>query len=193
MQSKSNDIGWRFWGTWVMATTIGWPIGIMTALLAAHIVNVVYPKETNLVVGLFLGAAVGYVQRRFAQNPIAASWRWVLSTSVGMGIPYVVVVMADEFWGGIPAALDSKVAIAAVGGLITGLVQLPNVRRHSRRSGWWVLANIVGWGLGGLAMAIGFAGGLLIGGALLGVVTGGAMVWLLQSPPSSEENAGSWT
>ena len=104
-----------------------------------------------------------------------------------MGIPFVVVVIADEFWGGIPLG---KVLIVAVGGLITGLLQLRNMRRHSRRSGWWVLASIVGWGLGWLAMDLGFAVGLLIGGALLGVVTGGAIVWLLKSPASTEQDAG---
>ena len=46
MQSERNNIGWRFWGAWVMATTIAWPVGIITAFVVAHIVNIVYPKET---------------------------------------------------------------------------------------------------------------------------------------------------
>ena len=190
MQSEHNNIGWRVWGRWVLATAIGWSVGIVTAFIAAHliapIVYIAIPHETNLVLGLCLGAAVGYMQRRFAQNPITASGRWVLSTSVGMGIPYVVLVIANEFWGGIPGL--SLVLIAAVGGLITGLLQLRNVRRHSRRSGWWVLANIVGWGLGWLAMSS--AVGLLFGGVLLGMVTGGATIWLLRGLPTTEQGAG---
>ena len=191
MQSEHDNIGWRFWGRWVLATTIGWSVGIITAFIVAHLVApIVYtaiPHETNLVFGLCLGAVVGYMQRRFAQNPITASGRWVLSTSIGLGIPFVVMVIADEFWGGIPLGL---VPIVAMGGLIAGLLQLRNVRRHSRRSGWWVLANIVGWGLGWLAMELGSAVGLLFGGVLLGVVTGGATIWLLQGPPSTEQDAG---
>ena len=194
MQSEHEKIGWRFWRTWVLATTIGWPAGIITAFIVAHVVNLVYPKETNLVFGLCLGAVVGYMQRRFAKNPITASGRWVLSTSIGMGIPFVVGVIAHEIWSGIPGlvpgALPSLVLIVAVGGLITGLMQFRNMRRHSRRSGWWVLASLVGSGLGWLAMDLGFPFGLLIGGVPLGMVTGGAMVWLLHSPLSTEQDAG---
>ena len=192
MQSERKNIGWRLWGRWVLATTIGWAVGSIAAFIVAHlvapIVHIVIPHETNLVFGLCLGAVVGIVQRRFAPNPITASGRWVLSTSIGMGIPFVVAAIAGEFRGGHPGV--GLVLIAAVGGLIAGLLQLRNVRRHSGRSGWWVLASIVGWGLGWLAVEIGFGVGLLVGGVPLGVVTGGALVWLLQSPPSIEQDAG---
>ena len=187
VQSEHEKIGWRFWRTWVLATTIGWPVGIITAFIAAEVVNLVYPKETNLVFGLCLGAVVGYMQRRFAKNPITASGRWILSTSIGMGIPFVVVVIAEEIRGGIPLGL---VLIVPVGGLITGLLQLRNVRRHSGRSGWWVLASIVGWGLGWLVVEFGFVLGLVISGVLPGMVTGAALVWLLQTPPDAEQDTG---
>ena len=190
MQSEHTNIGWRFWRRWVLATTIGWSVGIITAFIVSHlvapIIYIVIPHETNLVFGLCLGAVVGYVQRRFAPNPMTASGRWVLSTTVGMGTPFVVVAIAQEIWSGITLGL---VLIVAVGGLVTGLLQLPNMRKHSTRSGWWVLTSIVGWGLGWLTMNLAFGVGLLLGGALLGMVTGGAMVWLLQSPPSTEQDA----
>ena len=99
------------------------------------------------------------------------------------------MVIADEFWGGISGLIPGAL-IVAVGGLITGLLQLRTMRRHSARSGWWILASIVGWGLSWLAMDLGFGVGLLTGGALLGVVTGGAIVWLLHNPPSTEQDAG---
>jgi hypothetical protein len=56
MQEVQTKLGWRFWGNWVLATTIGWPIGVVGAFILAHIVYMVYPKETNLVLGLCLGA-----------------------------------------------------------------------------------------------------------------------------------------
>ena len=70
MQSEHNNIGWRFWGRWVLATTIGWSAGIIIAFIVAHLIApiayIAIPNETNLVVGLCLGAVVGYMQRRFA-------------------------------------------------------------------------------------------------------------------------------
>ena len=190
MQSQHDHIGWRFWGRWVLVTTIGWVVGIVAAFIVAHlvapIVYIAIPHDSNLVFGLCLGAVVGYVQRRFAPNPMTASGWWVRSTSIGMGMPFVVAVIAGEIWSGLPLGVAP---IVAVGGLITGLLQLRNVRRHSSRSGWWVLASIVGWGLGWLAMEVAFGVGLLVGGALLGAVSGGAIVWLLRSPPSAEQEA----
>ena len=56
MQSERNEIGWRFWGRWVFATTIGWPVGIIAAFVVAHliepIVSLAIPHETNLVFGM---------------------------------------------------------------------------------------------------------------------------------------------
>lgn len=189
MQSEHNNIGLRFWGRWVLATTIGWLIGIIAAFIVAHlvapIVYIVIPHETNLVFGLCLGAVVGYVPRRYAPNPITASGRWVLSTTIGMGMPFVVVVIAHEIWSGIPLG---SLLVVTVGGLMTGLLQLPNMRLHSRKSGWWVLASTVGWGLSWLAVDLVLGVGLVLGGAILGAVSGGAMVWLLQRPPSTEQD-----
>jgi hypothetical protein len=125
------------------------------------------------------------MQKRFAPNSITASGRWVLATSLGMGIPFVFVVIANEFWGTIPVALP---VIVATGGLMTGLLQLPNVRRHSTRSGWWVPASIVGWAVAWLPTAFGGGVGMLVSGALLGAVTGGAIVWLLQHPYATEQS-----
>ena len=190
MPSEQDKIGWRFWGRWVLVTTIGWTVGNILAFIVAHlvapIVSIAIPHETNLVVGVCLGAVVGYAQRRYAPNRITASGRWILSTAIGMGIPFVVVTIAHEIWSGIPLGV---VLILAVGGLFTGLLQLRNVRRHSGGSGWWLLASIAGWGLGWVTMNLGFAVGLLLGGAVLGAVTGGAMVWLLQSPPATDPDA----
>ena len=52
---------------------------------------------------------------------------------------------------------------------------------------YWVLASTVGWGL---SMAVGgafefMAAGLFalpVGGAVLGAVTGGTLIWLLRQP-----------
>jgi LytS/YehU family sensor histidine kinase len=87
------------------------------------------------------------------------------------------------------------------GGTLTGLLQQRILRHQVRRSGWWVPASAAGWGLGviGLATFIfvlpimrkGPVAMLLIrnliaptvlGAGLLGIVTAGALIWLLRQP-----------
>ena len=57
--------------------------------------------------------------------------------------------------------------------------------------GRWVLASIVGTGVGVAVIstvigsgedAVGFAAGGAVGGALYGAITGGVLVWLLRQP-----------
>ena len=57
------------------------------------------------------------------------------------------------------------------------------------RAGWWVLASTVGWGLC-MAVMLEWSQsvwlyvllGMVVSEAVLGAVTGGALVWLLRQP-----------
>ncbi|MFC2043041.1 hypothetical protein ACFLUA_02695 [Chloroflexota bacterium] len=93
------------------------------------------------------------------------------------------------------AAVVGYTMVVALGGAVTGMLQRPVLRGQVSRSGWWVLASTVGWGLGMAVFEIvqyaegafgielfGWLFGLLFGGAVLGAVTGGALVWLLRQP-----------
>jgi hypothetical protein len=92
----------------------------------------------------------------------------------------------------------------ALGGTIAGLFQWFFLRRQISRAGWWVLASAVGWSLGEVVWQLGDwflferfgfgpAGGLLrflrilnysglFFAIIMGVITGGALVWLLRQP-----------
>ena len=78
----------------------------------------------------------------------------------------------------------------ALGGAVTGILQWLVLRGKVSRAGWWVLASTVGWGLSmGMSIAIPSGeteeGGLLslvVTGAVMGAITGAALVWLLRQP-----------
>jgi hypothetical protein len=77
------------------------------------------------------------------------------------------------------------IVVGALGGAVTGILQWLVLRAQVSRAGWWVLASTVGWGLGMVGTrafeVLAIFGGL-VGGAVLGAVTGGALVWLLRQP-----------
>jgi hypothetical protein len=85
------------------------------------------------------------------------------------------------------AALMGWTMVVAFGGAVTGLLQWLVLRGQVSRAGWWMLASTVGWGLS-MAAAGAFEVltcglfALPVGGAVLGAVTGGALVWLFRQP-----------
>ncbi len=181
MTVERTQIGWGFWTRWLLATTVGWPVGVIGGFILAHIANIAYPRETNLMLGIGLGAGVGYMQWRVLRQRLSPAGWWVLASAAGVGVPFVVAVVVDEL-GGPPARIVGWTVTMASGGTLAGLLQLRVLRPHTLRSGWWVLASTVGWALSGFAFEAGFLGAFLIGGIALGAVTGGALIRLLRPP-----------
>jgi len=82
---------------WIGATVIGWFIGIVSAIILSYLViNPIYPKETNLIVGLCIGAAVGLSQKIAARQWITLSKSWIWGAMVGIGFPFIVSVIIEE-------------------------------------------------------------------------------------------------
>jgi hypothetical protein len=154
-------------------------------VLSYLVVNLVYPKETNLIVGLCMGAAVGFSQKIVVRRWIKLAGGWVWGAMVGLGIPFVVAVIVDELWAGaddLPEDwLLGRLLIAVVGGVLAGLLQARYLRPYTSRANLWILVSVVSWGLAWLS-----PGGLVVGGIVLGAVSGGLLMWLLRGPTVAE-------
>jgi hypothetical protein len=162
---------------------IGWFVGIFAAfLLSELVVNLVYPKQTNLIFGLCIGAAVGLSQRIAVRRWITLAHSWVWGAMVGIGIPFVVMVLIDELRPGAGESLPELPPLI-IGGAICGLLQVPALRPHTSRAYWWVLASAVSWGLAWSAADLEYFFGVgaffFGGGAVLGAVSGVLLLWLL--------------
>jgi uncharacterized membrane protein len=182
MDSQAHPTRWKFLGLWVVATFIGWVVGVVIAIVFSYlIVNLFYPKETNLILGLVLGAVVGLTQMLAVRRLVFLTYRWVWGAAVGMGIPFIVAVVIDEIWFSTSEASDLwLVLVAVVGGAFAGVLQAPTLRPHTPSARWWSLASIAAWGLAWLTSAILGEGGFLLGGVILGAVSGSLLIWILK-------------
>jgi hypothetical protein len=89
-------------------------------------------------------------------------------------------------------------AAIGVGGLIIGIWQALILRSRFRKTGWWIVASVLGWTLAagtsaladilprrhvlqGIWGALAYLGIILGGGLILGIVTGLCLAWLVQS------------
>jgi hypothetical protein len=76
-----------------------------------------------------------------------------------------------------------KIVPAAIHGVSIGLTQWLVLRRQIRQAGWWIVASILGWGLGlalveSLIKIIDWPFGSVVGWSMAGMVIG-TMQWLV--------------
>jgi len=177
MNLKFTKIEKQFLGRLVLVTGIAWPVGIILAIVLSYaVVNQFYSKETNLIVGFCLGAVVGYSQWFVLKKYFKVSRWWILATTIGIGLPFVAEVIHLEFGGSgndlVKSELLSQIIILSVGGLLTGLLQLKIIKSLSKRSIRWIIISTLAWGISWA--------GFLLGGVILGLITGLAMLRLLE-------------
>lgn len=117
-----------------------------------------------------------------------AGW-WVLASTVGSLLGFIplglALAVADTHGDTVFARIAAPAAIA-LAGAVAGVVRWLVLRRWVSRAGWWILASTISWfGVTFAFMSLTrgadvhlFLGGS-VSGALSGVITGLALVWLI--------------
>lgn len=70
--------------------------GIAAFLLSYMVVNIFYPKESNLILGLCIGSGVGYAQWLVLKRKMKISSLWGLACTICLGIPFIAEVILEE-------------------------------------------------------------------------------------------------
>jgi hypothetical protein len=181
---------WRFLLKWVLASAVGAAVGAAVSGGVGLILNWARVQVIDGVLGWALlgamvGAGVGTAQRIVLRHKVQRFGGWVLASAAGWAIGAAVgFVVIWEF-------MDNPVNIAlglVQVGAVVGIAQWTVLLQRVRRSGWWVLASALAWivslvtivaGLGG---AGGLVGGLAVGFAVDGALTGFVLIKLLRRP-----------
>ena len=168
--AERAPVGWGFWLWWVLASVVGLAV-------AAAADNAVSEALDFAAYGVPIGVTQWLVLRRQVSR---AGW-WILATLAAFAVAESLGLVVDD-------VVSDSVAVVLVG--ITLWIVL---RRQVSRAGWWILATpaafAVGQSLGLLvgdvvsdSVAVGELLGVAVPGAVFGVITGGALVWLLRQP-----------
>jgi len=170
---------------WVLFTLIAFPVGAVISIITAYLVNIIYPRETNLVVGLCLGAAVGYAQWLSFRNNIPVSSKWGLFSAIGMGIPFILIVILEELGIHGPDILKSAyvswLITGITGGFLAGFLQWRLLKPHFKKAYWWLIASPAAWGICFIAFqGIEIAGlaAASAGALVLGIISGASILWI---------------
>ena len=173
---------------WVRATTLGWLLGFGLIIVLAIAWDMI-GGGAQFMVGVGMGAGVGYVQGRLVGKFIDKPRPWLWASVLGMGTPFLLWDISAVI--GAESVFSLPISVL-VGGLFVGILQWRLLRPHSDRAAWWVPACVAGWGLPALAIALNdlhvlpdpwgellSIGAMFFGGVVLGVVTGKALSWVL--------------
>jgi hypothetical protein len=152
-------LGW--WLGWQLSYLV--PGGLSTWTLAG-------------VMGLVLGAA----QWPVVQAHLPRSGWWVLATGLGWMAGFQLGSLLAYRFG--LAGIAFGLLVGVVTGAVLGLFQWVYLQRWVSRAGWWVPASIFAWASSLIYFRPGpnALGGLM--GALVGLVTGLALLWLVYRP-----------
>jgi hypothetical protein len=189
MKVKGSQVGWVFWLQWVLASTVGMFVGLIIAfLIIGNVLENLGNLPSNLLGGIGLGIGLGVLQWLVLRGQVSGVGWWILASAAG-GYGIIKGWPEGYYWSSFAMVLDWTVVVA-LGGAVTGILQWLVLRGQVSRAGWWVLASTVGYGLG-VTVARAFPwgydfldgiGALVVTAAVLGAVTGGALVWLLRQP-----------
>lgn len=193
--------GLGFYPTWIFVMTLSVPIAFFLNFAILRIImnligdyiyvdRVSHPTEDYLglytfipIMGLIMGLLQYWLLRRYLPR---MGW-WVLATVGGWVIGLLLIFISSwlQIWS--IESFDLDLAFIVMG-LSIGTGQWLLLRRRLSRSGWWVGANIVGWGLLSLLTPGNSIGqyGLLLLGFLPACVTAMVLVLLIRPTPPTE-------
>jgi hypothetical protein len=184
-----NETG--LWLGWTLATALGLIIGYLPTAL---FVNELDLGLARIIVPLLAGALIGLAQWLVLRNYVTDCSDWVLYLAGSWVLGYtlgllVVDLLANTFLG----IVFSYILF----GIIIALFQWPVLHREIPRIWMWVLANVVGWGLGAFLAQLAIAGlygsnppslititvvNMAVTGLVAGLITGIALVLIVREP-----------
>jgi hypothetical protein len=211
INKRQIEIGWRFGLRWVLLTVVGWiisfPLGFILVAVAGWIIGVTEGSILlklgldNAAVFICIATVVGLMQWLALRRIVRRAGFWVPASIIGFTISSIIHGVVCYVYGypddlGFPLGAVGWAAASVVGGALAGLLQQRILRHQVCHSAWWVPASAAGWGLSviGLGISSFFPPNgrpfivlpLVLASVLLGIVTGGVLIWLLRQPTQVE-------
>lgn len=186
---ERNKLG--LWVGWMLATGAGMLLGFLPAAPLADLLTL---GVAMIVIPLFAGVVIGFLQWLLLRGFLTHSSEWIVAGGLGWMAGYalgllVIRTLARGTW--------ETVLGYIVFGVIVSLLQWPVLRREIPSLLPWVIANVVGWTAaflmgqlagGSLYLSTGLppelTAALIAGltGLMAGAITGLALIWIVRKP-----------
>jgi hypothetical protein len=150
---------WSFYLAWILVTFLSIPLAFLLDLVVLHAITrfvgdfiyvngVQHITEDYLMVYTFvpiMGILTGALQYTLLQRYLPRMGWWIPATIGGWLLGMLLVAMMTKFvWRGAAYNLDFMFITM---GFSIGMGQWLLLQRRLPQAGWWILANVAGWGL----------------------------------------------
>ena len=194
IRPETPEPGRQLYVSWLLATFAGWLAGLFLVISAAVLGDLLGFGGFQVMLGLGMGAGVGFMQERIVRHWFGPARPWLWASVIGMGVPF----LASDLLGFVRAGNSvSMLLTVAAGGLLAGYLQSRFLGNNVARARWWIVASLAGWVLAagttvasrwltGVLSEVYFYGALinlvliLLGGVVLGAVTGLALLKIFE-------------
>jgi hypothetical protein len=163
LSASPGKHGWSFYLGWIVFTSLCVPIAyILSILVLKGITSVVgdfiYVNGVQQITEDYLGLYVlvpivsvltGTLQYGLLRSSLPRMGWWVLATVAGWLLG-VLLITLPGWLRLIDPPLNNLDLMLSLMGLGIGAAQWVLLRRRLARAGWWIAANLLGWGLLGL-------------------------------------------
>jgi hypothetical protein len=175
--------------SWTKTTFWGWILGVIFILLLSSFLDSIGIEHMQFYLGVGMGAGVGFTQwLLLKKNTAVKNKNWIWFSILGMGIPFVILDLILKSNPGYKLILG-----IAFGAFALGLLQYTILKNYSSKAGIWIFGCFAGWSLAVLTtFSINYTMRLssffsaltlasinlvliLVGGVVLGIVTGIAL------------------
>src|SRR3989304_2214766 len=154
---------WSFYLGWIVLTSLGVPIAYFFSIIILKIItnivgDFVFVNGVRHITEDYLAMYVlvpsmslltGALQYGLLRQYLTRMGWWVFVTVAGWFLGVLLIVL-PSWLGWADAPLNNLDLIFLVMGLAIGITQWSLLQRRLARAGWWVAANVAGWGLLGL-------------------------------------------
>ena len=182
---------------WIVANSAGWILGIFVVVTLADLMESTHVGSA-VYAGAGMGWSVGFAQWLAARKWFGATSGWVFASTIGMAAPFLLADLVrigdlNSLW--LPT-------LAAIGGLLSGLMQRNSLRSRSPKADRWVVVSGVAWMCSAFLIelvavpghpqtaldSVRNIGSFAFGGVVLGAITGFPLASLLrvQKTPASQ-------
>ena len=185
---------------WILRTFLGWSAGLFLAIALIIGVDSLGVSGTQFPLAVGMGLGVGAVQARLVAPLLGGRRSWILATTAGLSLPFVLGDALRLAGVPLPYALAAYVAI---GGALAAALQGRLLQGRSVAGTWWWQAiTPIGWvvaaamvwlnellprNVTGLLGAGRYLAVVLSGGVVLGAAS--AVAWRLMASTSSARQA----
>lgn len=136
---------------WVLATSLGWIIGIFLTILFASLFEGMGIHGMQFFMGLGMGLPIGFMQWRTAKKHLGIGMGWIWLTTIALTLPFLtfdILKKVTTLNFGHRYILYS----VAIAGLLVGIVQYTILKKRLAKSELWILANTLGWSFAALTV-----------------------------------------